>query len=201
MSTMMGITTTDNAHNLSDEEILRRSQAQPWLYAVLLERYQDAFMRKARSIVRNELDAEEVVQDAFTKIYVNADKFKPQEGAKFSSWAYRILMNTAFTRYQKKVKEGQRFVNIDPEYEHLLADTTKEASLRERNDAIERVLARMPQHFVYVLRLHYIERWPHKAIAEETGESVGTIKARIHRAKAAFRKAASDDEVGSLLSD
>jgi len=178
-----------------------RSQAQPWMYAVLLERYQAAFLRKAQSIVRNQLDAEEVVQDAFTKIYMNADKFKPQEGAKFSSWAYRILMNTAFTRYQKKVKEGERFVNIDPEFEHMVGDGVEHATLREREDAIERVLDRMPGHFVYVLRLHYLERWPHQAIAEETGESVGTIKARIHRAKAAFRKETDDDETITLLSD
>lgn len=198
---MLGLSTTYKAQELSDEEILTRSQKEPWIYAVLLDRYQAAFLRKARSIVRNELDAEEVVQDAFTKIYMNADKFKPQEGAKFSSWAYRILMNTAFTRYQKKVKEGQRFVNIDPEYEHMVGDGIEHSALRERTDAVEQVLGRLPGHFVYVLRLHYLERWPHQAIADETGESVGTIKARIHRAKAAFKKETGEEEVDMLLSD
>ncbi len=198
---MLGLSTTYKAQELSDEEILARSQKEPWIYAVLLDRYQAAFLRKARSIVRNELDAEEVVQDAFTKIYMNADKFKPQEGAKFSSWAYRILMNTAFTRYQKKVKEGQRFVNIDPEYEHMVGDGIEHSALRERTDAVEQVLGRLPGHFVYVLRLHYLERWPHQAIADETGESVGTIKARIHRAKAAFKKETGEEEVDMLLSD
>ncbi len=198
---MLGITTTQKAQELSDEEILQRSQKEPWIYAVLLDRYQAAFMRKARSIVRNELDAEEVVQDAFTKIYTNADKFKPQEGAKFSSWAYRILMNTAFTRYQKKVKEGQRFVNIDPEYEHMVGDGIEHSMIREKTDAVENVLKRLPDHFVFVLRLHYLERWPHQAIADKTGESVGTIKARIHRAKAAFRKETGSDELDMLLSD
>lgn len=198
---MLGLSTTYKAQELSDEEILARSQKEPWMYAVLLDRYQAAFLRKARSIVRNELDAEEVVQDAFTKIYMNADKFKPQEGAKFSSWAYRILMNTAFTRYQKKVKEGQRFVNIDPEYEHMVGDGIEHSALRERTDAVEQVLGRLPGHFVYVLRLHYLERWPHQAIADETGESVGTIKARIHRAKAAFKKETGEEEVDMLLSD
>lgn len=198
---MLGLSTTYKVQELSDEEILTRSQKEPWIYAVLLDRYQAAFLRKARSIVRNELDAEEVVQDAFTKIYMNADKFKPQEGAKFSSWAYRILMNTAFTRYQKKVKEGQRFVNIDPEYEHMVGDGIEHSALRERTDAVEQVLGRLPGHFVYVLRLHYLERWPHQAIADETGESVGTIKARIHRAKAAFKKETGEEEVDMLLSD
>ena len=191
----------DSVKDLTDEEILQRSQSRPWMYAVLLERYQDAFLRKARSILFNELDAEEVVQDAFTKIYVNADKFEPQEGAKFSSWAYRILMNTAFTRYQKLVKEGQRFVNIDPDFESLIGERALHSGFEDKKDAIERVLIRMPKHFVFVLRLHYLERWSHQDIASETGESVGTIKARIHRAKAAFRKESGDEEIILLLSD
>lgn len=196
---MLGLTSTDSARDLPDEDVLARSQAQPWLFGVLVDRYQDAFLRKAKSVVRDPLDAEEVVQDAFTKIYVNAHKFQPQEGARFSSWAYKILMNTAFTRYQKKVKENQRKTNIDPEYEHLVADTTEGRVIHERQDALGRVLERLPEHFTYVLRLHYIERWSHKDIAGETGETVGTVKARIHRAKAAFRKEAKDGEVESLL--
>lgn len=199
---MLGLSNTDDANEntLSDEDILMRSQTHPWLFAILLERYQDAFMRKARSIVRNELDAEEVVQDAFTKIYVHSHKFEVREGAKFSSWAYRILMNTAFTRYQKKVKEGQRVVNIDPEFEQMLGERSGHTGFEEKRDAIDRVLAKLPGHFVYVLRLHYLERWSHADIAEETKESVGTVKARIHRAKEAFRKEASDD-IALLLQD
>jgi len=197
---MLGFTTTDDAQELPDEEILARSRKEPWIFAVLLERYQEAFMRKARSIVRNEQDAEEVVQDAFTKIYVHADKFQVRDGAKFSSWAYRILMNTAFTRYQKRVKEGQRFVNIDPEFEEFYGEKAHNSGFEEKRDAIERVLERLPGHFVYVLRLHYLEHYSHADIAAQTGESVGTIKARIHRAKGAFRKE-SEDESDLLLQD
>lgn len=196
---MLGLTTTDDARELSDEEILTRSQKEPWIFAVLLERYQEPFLRKARGIIRSEEDAEEIVQDAFTKIYVHASKFTPQEGAKFSSWAYRILMNTAFTRYQKRVKEGQRVMNLDPEFEQLIGEKKEHSGFEERRDAIERVLERMPKHFVFVLRLHYLERWSHADIATETGETVGTIKARIHRAKAAFRKETDDEETRLLL--
>lgn len=198
---MLGLTTTDDARELSDEEVLARSQKEPWIFSVLLDRYQDAFMRKAMSILHYQLDAEEVVQDAFTKIYMNAAKFEPQEGAKFSSWAYRILMNTAFTRYQKRLKEGQRFQNIDPEFEEFIGERANHSGFEEKRDGIERVLDRMPGHFVYVLKLHYLERWSHQDIADETGETVGTIKARIHRAKAAFRKEADDEEANLLLSD
>lgn len=195
---MLGLGNTENARDLNDEEILSRSQKEPWLFSVLLDRYQDAFMRKAKSIIRNEQDAEEIVQDAFTKIYLNADKFEPQEGAKFSSWGYRILMNTAFTLYQKRVKEGQRFMNIDPEFEQLIGERKEHSGFEEKRDAIDRILERLPGHFAKVLRLHYLERWSHQDIAKETGETVGTIKARIHRAKAAFRKETKGSEAELL---
>jgi len=196
---MLGLYSTDDASQWDDEKLLLAAQASPWLFAVLVERYQEPFLRKARSIVRNPLDAEEVVQDAFTKIYIHADKYEPQAGAKFSSWAYRILMNTAFTRYQKLVKEGQRYVAIDPEYEQLYGEMKEHSGFEEKRDGIERILVRLPGHFAFVLKLHYLERWSHQAIATETGENVGTIKARIHRAKAAFKKAGKDGEAEALL--
>ena len=195
---MLGLTTTEDAGELSDEEILVRSQNQPWLFRIIVDRYEAAFMRKARSIIYNPLDAEEIVQDAFTKIYVHAAKFSPQEGAKFSSWAYRILMNTAFTRYQKLIKEGQRFSNIDPEFEQFIGEQKNHSGFEQRRDGIDRVLEQLPGHFAYVLRLHYLERWSHQQIADETKENVGTVKARIHRAKAAFRKASEGKEADLL---
>ncbi len=194
---MFGLTSTDDIRELSDEEVLSRAQAEPWIFTALLDRYQSAFLRKARSIIRNELDAEEVVQDAFTKIYVNAHKFEVREGAKFSSWAYTILINTALTRYQKCVREGQRTMLLDPELEQRLGEMKGHDGFNTDRDAIERILERLPGHFARVLTLHYLERWSHKDIAEESGESVGAIKARIHRAKAAFRK--EEKEIDSLL--
>jgi RNA polymerase sigma factor (sigma-70 family) len=196
---MFGITSINDIHDWEDEDVLMASRAQPWLFTVIVDRYQEPFLRKARGIVRNPLDAEEIVQDAFTKIYVYADKYEPQSGAKFSSWAYRILMNTAFTRYQKLIKEGQRFTAIDPEFEQFIGDMKEHTGFEEKRDGIERILLRLPEHLSYVLRLHYLERWSQEDIATETGENVGTIKARIHRAKAAFKKESRDGEAEALL--
>lgn len=196
---MFGITSLSDMHDWDDEQVLMASRSQPWLFSVIVDRYQEPFLRKARGIVRNPLDAEEIVQDAFTKIYVYADKYEPQSGAKFSSWAYRILMNTAFTRYQKLVKEGQRFTAIDPEFEQFIGERKDHVGFEEKRDGVERILARLPEHFSYVLRLHYLERWSQEDIANETGENVGTIKARIHRAKEAFRKESRDGEAEALL--
>lgn len=196
---MLGISSTKDVADWDDAKVLLAAQSQPWLFMVLVERYQEPFLRKARKIIHNPLDAEEVVQDTFTKIYVYAGKYQEQSGASFSSWAYRILMNTAFTRYQKLIKEGQRFTSIDPEFEQFIGEQKEHSGFEVKRDGIERVLDRLPEHFAYVLRLHYLERWPQEDIARETGEKVGTIKARIHRAKDAFRKEASDEETATLF--
>lgn len=196
---MFGINSINDIQDWEDGDVLMASRAQPWLFTVIVDRYQEPFLRKARSIIHNPLDAEEIVQDAFTKIYVYADKYEPQSGAKFSSWAYRILMNTAFTRYQKLIKEGQRFTHIDPEFEQFIGERSEHTGFEDKRDGIERILSRMPKHLAYVLRLHYLERWSQEDIANETGENVGTIKARIHRAKEAFRKESRDGEAEMLL--
>ncbi|MCA9358883.1 RNA polymerase sigma factor [Candidatus Kaiserbacteria bacterium] len=196
---MLGITTSSEAEDWSDEKILLEAQNKPWLFAILVERYQVPFLRKVSAIVRNPLDVEEVVQDAFTKIYVNADKYEPQSGAKFSSWAYRILLNTAFTRYQKLVKDGQRYTAMDPEYEQMYGEMKEHSGFAEKRDGILRILDRMPEHLSIVLKLHYLDHWSHQDIADKTGENVGTIKARIHRAKAAFKKESRDGEAEALL--
>ncbi len=185
--------------HLSDEALLARSISKPWLFSALVDRYEAPFMRKVQGILRDSCDAEEVVLDTFTKIYLHADSFSPQDGAKFSSWAYRILLNTAFTRYQKLVKEGKRFSALDPEFEQFVADNTASIKTNEVRDTIDRILARMPGHFAYVLRLHYLEHWSHQDIADETNEKVGTIKARIHRAKEAFRRESQSEEIDAIL--
>ncbi len=195
---MFGLS-TDSPRDFSDEELLSRSRVEPWLFTFIVERYEAPFVRKVRGIIRDERDVEEVVQDAFVKIYVKADSFTPQPGASFSSWAYRILLNTAFTRYQKLRKEGERFLSTDPEFMEFIAVEENLTVVNMDRDGIERVLARLPGGFAEVLRLHYLERWSHRDIGESLGENEGTVKARIHRAKAAFRKALKGREAETLL--
>ena len=93
------------AQERPDEEVLAASVTHPSLFAILVRKYEEPFMRKALSIVRVREEAEDVVQEAFARIYLNAAKFKKQEGASFSSWGYRILINTALTHYQKQKRK------------------------------------------------------------------------------------------------
>jgi len=179
---------SNTSDTLTDVELLSLSKDKPWLFTHLVERYEAPFLRRAMRIIQNPADAEEIVQDTFTKIYLHSHTFTPQLGATFSSWAYRILLNTTFTYYNKRVKEGKRFTMLDPEFEALVADVSGSPDRRENEDAVARVLHRLPSHFAQVLRLHYLERWSHQAIAEHTGDTVGSIKVRIHRAKAAYKQ-------------
>ena len=106
----------------SDEELLARSERHPSLFAAIVERYQAAFLRKASQVVGDQEEARDVVQETFVKIYRYAGRFEKQEGASFSSWAYKILMNTSFTHYQKRKRAALQTTPLSPELEAVLAD-------------------------------------------------------------------------------
>ena len=173
---------------LSDEDILIASLHTPSRFALLVRKYQEPFLRKARSIVRDEKEAEDIVQEAFLKIYLNAKNFKRQEGAKFSSWGYRILINTALTHYSKRKREGMVRVELDPEILELFPDRSGEFEKKELQDEVASVLVKMPPLFAAALTAFFIEGKPQEQIAREEGVSVGAIKTRVHRAKREFMK-------------
>ncbi len=173
----------------TDEEILAISVRKPEYFKILLDRYQDAFLRKAISILKNKEDAEEVTQETFSRIYLYADKFVVQEGASFSSWGYRILMNTSFTRYQKLKRDWNALQRLEPEVYESLPDTkTEQFEKFEMSDYIVSILSDMPDKLSQILSKYFIEGKPQKDIADEEGISVGAVKTRVHRAKEAFRK-------------
>jgi len=181
--------TEETLESMADEAVLALSVRHPEQFAEILRRYQSAFLRKAESVLGSREDAEEVAQEAFTKIYRNAEKFQVVEGASFKSWGYKILMNTAFTRYQKLKKERGVTVKLDPEFYEMLPDSeSKQFEKFELSEYLVSILSKMPDQLARVLEQHFIEGKPQKDIAQEEGVSVGAIKTRVHRAKEAFKK-------------
>lgn len=179
----------DRVEGKSDEEVLALSIKHPSLFALLVRKYQAPFLRKAMSIVHDETAAEDIVQEAFTKIYLNAGKFVPVAGASFSSWGYRILINTALTVYQKRKKEGARTVQLDEEIWSLIPDRNlKQFEKKEVADVVASVLNRMPESFARALSSFFIDGKSQEEMAQEEGVSVGAIKTRVHRAKAEFKR-------------
>lgn len=175
---------------LSDAEILARSRREPDLFALLVRRYEAPFLRRARVILRSPEDAEEAVQDAFTKMYLYADTYHTQEGASFSSWAYTILNRVAYTKYRAKSAEREKRAELEPEHYESLPDTKAEflEDLSVRSEVIG-ALAKLPEAAAKILRLQFIEGKTQEEIAESEALSVPAVKTRVHRAKKLFKQA------------
>ena len=174
---------TTTVTDLKDEVILMRSIAHPSLFAILVERYQDAFLRKAESVIHSREEAEDIVQETFTKIYFNARRFKTVEGASFKSWGYKILMNTTFTHYQKLKKKGGTQIDLDPEFYETLPDPANTKEDDVMRDYVASFLSQMPAQLSRPLKLHFLEEYSQKEIADMEGTTVSAVKTKIYRAK------------------
>ena len=176
--------------DLSDEDILRISLKNPEVFKTLLDRYQKLFLRKASSIILSKVDAEDIVQETFTKIYLNAGKFKKQDGASFKSWGYKILINTSLSHYARLKKTRGYLQRLEETIYRTIEDPeTKDAlAKKEMTDYIARIMTELPKSLSRVLHLHILEGVPQKEIADIENISTGAVKTRIYRAKKEFRK-------------
>jgi RNA polymerase sigma-70 factor (ECF subfamily) len=181
---------TEDMSALSDAEVLTRSRREPELFAVLVRRYEAAFLRRARTILFSPEDAEEAVQDAFTKIYLYADKYQEQAGALFSSWAYTILNRVAYTKYTARRNKNEQRVELEPEHYESLPDAQAEflEDLSVRNEVLA-ALAKLPETAAKILRLQFIEGKSQEEIAVAEKLSIPAVKTRVHRAKKLFKEA------------
>lgn len=174
--------------DLRDEVVLERSIEYPALFRVLVERYQEAFLRKAESIIHSREEAEDIVQETFTKIYFNARRFKTVEGASFKSWGYKILVNTTFTHYQKLKKKGGNLIELDPEFYETLPDPANYREEDVMRDYVASFLSKMPAQLARPLRLHFLEEYSQKEIADMDNTTVSAVKTKIYRAKREFER-------------
>lgn len=184
-------------NNLKDEEILTASLENPALFRILVDRYQDAFVRKAFSILRQPEEAEDTVQDAFVKIYLNGKKFKKVEGIEFKSWAYKVLVNTAISRYRKISRKWQTESNdpLDLEFasEHSLS-TEDLVAKSETASIASSLISRLPKPLARLVSLYYIEDLSYKEIAAKEAITVPALKMKLFRAKKLLKNITKDDE-------
>jgi len=176
----------------SDEEILFSSLKNPALFEVLVDKYEQPFQNKVRSILGPREEIFDIVQETFVKIYMNAAKFQVQEGASFKSWGYKILINTTFTYYQKLKKDDGALVRVERELYEAFPDERHAHKTHEMTDFVASTLSRMPQHLSRVLKLHFLDGMPQKEIASLLGVSISAVKTRIHRAKREYKKISSN---------
>jgi len=186
---------SQNVADMKDEEILRASLQEPALFAILVERHEGPLMRAALRIVRNKEESEDIVQEAFVKMYKNADKFQKFEGIQFKSWAYKITINTAITHY-RKFKKGE-FLTDDPalyEKPDEEAPDVRYSFSADAKSMVAKILDKMPLHLRSVLARYYIEDKSYKTIAQEENISIPTLKMRLFRAKKVFKQMSEGDD-------
>lgn len=157
-----------------------------------IEQYGKATYNFAYRLTGNEADARDLTQDAFLRVYRAWRSFQP--GTSFLSWIYRIVTNLYRDelrrrkgRFQEEIPEdnapqdfgGQRPLAVDPIDEYV------EGQLSE---PLARALARLSAEQRQVIILADLEEYSYQEIADIMGCSIGTVRSRLHRARALLRR-------------
>lgn len=175
---------------MSDADVLALSVNRPAAFEIIVERYQEAFLRKLTIMLRDKEVAKDLVQDTFVKIYRHAGKFIARDDATFKSWAYSILLNTCYSYFRRK-KRDQEFLNVLDQESLDLLGTSPDPDHGHYIDRFATIVARIPAAFAKILVLSVIDGKSRQEIADMEGISVGLVRTRLSRAKAEFKKVAN----------
>jgi RNA polymerase sigma factor (sigma-70 family) len=149
----------------------------------LVHSYQAMAYTVALRVVGNQQDAEEVVQDAFLKAFGALADFK--QAAKFSTWLYRIVYNTALTRKRSR----SPVTNDLSESSGLVADLNQAPigweSLQQgdRKKYISLALSRLPPDDALVLTLHHLGEKSIAEVCDIMGKKTSAVKMQLLRSR------------------
>ena len=175
----------------TDEELVGLVLKNPDYFLHLVRRYEQKLNRYISRISNlSQDDAEDVLQDAFIKIYKNLNGF--DTSLKFSSWIYRITHNEVISNYRKfKNKPSVIFFDVDGEFIKNIADDLdieKEINLRELKTDVSLVLNKMDIKYREVLVLRFLEGKNYSEISDILKKPEGTVATLLNRAKKQFLK-------------
>lgn len=170
----------------NDEELIREIvRGNTYSFRILVDRHKDASLNLATSIIREKDQAEDVLQEVFIKVYKNLHKFNFKSS--FSTWLYRIVVNTCYTA----VKKNKKLFNPLPEQMEFQIAVEKSGFELVRNDErkkyINMVLKNIRSDEALLLKLHYLEEKSVKEIKEITQMSTSNIKVILYRARKNFK--------------
>jgi RNA polymerase sigma-70 factor (ECF subfamily) len=173
---------------LTDLEVVQRVKAgEGALFELLMRRYNQRLYRVARSIVKDDAEAEDVMQQAYVNAYTHLAQFA--ERAKFSTWLTRIAVHEALGRARRRggVMEIVAMSDRDgasPALRSKDRDPEQEAMTGELRVALEASLDSIPEMYRTVFVLREVEGLSTAEAAQclETSEDV--VKTRLHRARA-----------------
>jgi RNA polymerase sigma-70 factor (ECF subfamily) len=167
----------------------------------LMRQYGNTVYRLAHGITRSAADAEEVTQDVFLTVLRKGASFEGR--AALGSWIYRVTANAALNKRRGKARQLETFLeDALPQYRDdghrdgdrtfLLADWSASPEHTLLSGEARAVLAAaidaLPDRYRAVLVLRDVEELSNEQVAEMIGESVASVKSRLHRARMALRE-------------
>jgi RNA polymerase sigma-70 factor (ECF subfamily) len=178
---------------LSDEEVVTRVLAgETGMFEIIMRRHNQLLYRVARAILRNDGEAEDVMQDAYVRAYEHLDQFAAK--AKFSTWLTRIAVHEALSRQRR----GNRYQELEPMSERegdpmdrfasLAPDPEQQASNSQIRRLLEEAVEKLPDAYRTIFMLRDVEDMSTTDAAEVLEITEDNVKVRLHRARALLRK-------------
>ena len=162
---------------MDEENIIQRCRegdimAYRWLY----ERYEQPFLRTAARMLGRQQEAEDAVQETFLKLHRGIHLYR--SGSKFSSYFFRILLNTCYDIIRKRGPEQSE--DFDK------AGLSHHTSVELRH-SLEQAIASLPDQMRACFVLFAVEGLNQAEIAQILGINIGTVKSTIHWARSKLR--------------
>jgi RNA polymerase sigma-70 factor (ECF subfamily) len=158
--------------------------------------YLDQLYAAAMRITRNPADAEDLVQETYTKAFANFHQYQP--GTNLKAWMHRILTNTYINDYRKKQRaplqadsdevEDWQIMRAASHESSGLRSAELEALDRLTDDRVKQAMAMLPDEYRLVVYYADVEGYSYKEIAQIMDTPIGTVMSRLHRGRARLRK-------------
>jgi len=177
---------------VGDEELVRLILGgDTALYEILMRRYNQRIYRIALTILRNDAEAEDVMQEAYVRAYQHLGDFAGQ--AKFSTWLTKIAVYEALARLRSRSTDGgTKFVSDASLDMNILRsdapDPERQTYDHELRLVLERAVASLPDHYRSVFLLRVVEGLDVNETAAALDLGVEAVKTRLHRGRALLRK-------------
>jgi RNA polymerase sigma-70 factor (ECF subfamily) len=177
----------------TDEQVVERVLAgDTALYELLMRRHNQRLYRIARAILRDDAEAEDVMQDTYVRAYQNLGAFEGR--AKFVTWLTRIGIHEALARSRKRSR-FQSFDTSDSSQGDPMNSVTssdrspeQETYDRELSIVIEKAVLSLPDEYRLVFMLRDVEGMSTEEAAQCLSLTQENVKVRLHRAHAKLRK-------------
>ncbi len=186
----------------ADEQLVSRILAgEIDLFEIIMRRYSARLYRVCFSILRDDAEAEDVMEDACVRAYQHLDQFAGR--AKFSTWLTRIAVNEALMRK----RHASRYESLDAENEEgRRVDTlisrapSPEQALCQKELAclLEEAILALPEHYRLVLIMRDVQEMSVAETAECLALTEENVRIRLHRARAALRRGLDVGSEGDL---